>query len=414
MNDEPLPPSDEVENDPNLEDVMRTLRAWPEAAAPDLAPVILSRIQARRHRYRQSIALLALIGVSAGIVMWNRHPVARGTSLHSASSEVPTPRVEPLITAAQPVPPTAFSAPESTPIDQARTWLVRNQEVHGGWVVEPTNAAVSRYDVGVTALSMLALMSGDTSTFPLQALDRAAGFLVNQQRSDGLYGPPITGSLYNQALACLALLRHRAFAEPSARVDASLRAGLNLLADSQHPDGGWTYLRARGAPNSSLTTWVLLALHEATAQGFADYTEASQRAWNWMESTVDESGRAGYRRPGDHPHGPEALTAAVAFCLMERDTRTDPLLVRMIETIRRDLHEAADEQIDYYRMFFQAAALNKAPPSEIDARVITTQLRALQQAHGDEAGSWPPLDRWSSAGGRVYSTALAVLALRDS
>ena len=35
------------------------------------------------------------------------------------------------------------------------------------------------------------------------------------------------------------------------------------------------------------------------------------------------------------------------------------------------------------------------------------------QVHGEtcERGSWPPSDQWSSRGGRIYCTALAVLTL---
>ena len=36
-----------------------------------------------------------------------------------------------------------------------------------------------------------------------------------------------------------------------------------------------------------------------------------------------------------------------------------------------------------------------------------------QRADGDLFGSWDPVDPWSYAGGRVYATALATLALES-
>jgi hypothetical protein len=45
-----------------------------------------------------------------------------------------------------------------------------------------------------------------------------------------------------------------------------------------------------------------------------------------------------------------------------------------------------------------------------------TSIRKIlleKQIHqGEDSGSWAPIDRWSAVGGRLYSTAMASLALR--
>lgn len=268
--------------------------------------------------------------------------------------------------------------------------------------------AAANYVVGTSALALLALISDPTDSS--DAITRGLEFLALQQDAQGLFGPAITGSLYNHALACLALIRARDVVATTPRAHAALQKGLELLVRSQRPEGGWTYLRSRGSPNSSLTVWAVQALMEATERGIADYAVEVERGLVWLEQTVDAEGRAGYRRGGDHPHGSETLTAAAALCFIERGTDTDPRLARMLENIRRDVGNASTS-IDLYRAFFQAAALRADPAPDDELPLLTARLRAAQEMDGEEAGSWPPLDRWSTAGGRVYSTALALLAL---
>jgi len=43
---------------------------------------------------------------------------------------------------------------------------------------------------------------------------------------------------------------------------------------------------------------------------------------------------------------------------------------------------------------------------------IGGRLASLQNARGPAAGSWDANDAWGGVGGRVYSTAMAALALK--
>jgi hypothetical protein len=410
MNLNPARDSDRPEQDPAFREVVETLRAWPDAPAPDLAPAVLARIRARR-RLPLALAAALIAPLGATLVMTAREKSAAGASLVSASDVFFAEAVDPAV---NPVGGEQVRAIESAPeedvsLERARAWLISRQDADGGWTMGRAGAAAN-YTVGTTALALLALLGDEPDNAMRESLARGAAFLASRQDSEGLFGPPITGSLYNHTLACLALLRLRDVGATHPDVDRALRDGLALIARSQRPEGGWTYLRSRGAPNSSLSVWALRVLMEARERGVADYTAELERGLAWLERTVDADGRAGYRRAGDHPHGSETLTAAVAFCLLERRSHSHPQLARMIENIRRDIGDAY-APLDLYRIFFQAAALRADPRPDAALRALAARLRAVQETHGDDAGSWPPLDRWSAAGGRVYSTALALLAL---
>jgi len=70
---------------------------------------------------------------------------------------------------------------------------------------------------------------------------------------------------------------------------------------------------------------------------------------------------------------------------------------------------------DYYRAYFVVQALDQAPGPEAAqlAAHIRQRVRNRQNTAGPAAGSWSPDDRWGSAGGRVYATAVSLLALND-
>ncbi len=129
---------------------------------------------------------------------------------------------------------------------------------------------------------------------------------------------------------------------------------------------------------------------------------------------IDERGRASYRKPGEFPYGHQGLTSMGALCVLLADPAMDfPAAGR-----NRLLDEAARscllrESADLYRDYFLSHAA--AFPRGIAPGWIEGCRRALagsQVDRGSDQGSWAPSDAWASAGGRVYSTAMAALILQ--
>lgn len=398
--DRPTPPT---EPDTDHAPVLAVLRGWPDAPAPDLADRVLATVR-RRLRVRIAAVAAGLLALAGATVVLR---LPRPELVRSASTDFPEHAPTPAPPAESEPPPDAGTGESTDPaLAHARDWLVRVQDDDGGWAMGRTGAGAN-YAVGTSALAVLALLEHDDPA-SRAAAERGVDFLLASQSSRGLFGPPITGSLYNHVLATYALLRA---AREDNRATAALDAAIALLVETQGPQGGWTYLRAAGDPNSSLTAWALLVLAEARAAGHAGLDTSIRDATRWIAGTVDAEGRAGYRRPGDHPHGSETLTAAVAWSLMRSGDRPSVPVGRMLDHVRQDATDAPGE-MDLYRAFLQAAALRAEDGNGAGIGPLATRLRSLQEPAGSDAGSWPPLDRWSSAGGRVYSTALAMLTLR--
>ncbi len=114
--------------------------------------------------------------------------------------------------------------------------LLATQRSDGAWSSDPRNAR-PRYDVGVTALALLALMHGEPSPLDgphAHAIRSGMAFLLRKQGIDGRFGEGFSGSGFTQYLAGMAV--KTAAQLPRADSDwqaASIRSEL-LLPPREH------------------------------------------------------------------------------------------------------------------------------------------------------------------------------------
>ena len=298
--------------------------------------------------------------------------------------------------------------------EQAVDWLRHAQEPDGRWDTARWGAQ-KMYGPGITALALLALLneSATPSDTPSDdTVEKGLRYLVSIQAPDGRFGTLCSGTPYNQGLATLALLEADA-QQPRPEWKEALRLALGYIVNTQQPGGGWGYPReAPDRSNSSITVWQVQALIRARQLGHTDLREHIEKGLAWLSKLTDPEGRVGYSRARDFPYGHETLTAAGALCMLKADA--DDAL-RHPERVQA-LHNAAQQngRIDYYRYYFltRALAAEGREPSLQLLSDLQTQLTQAQNREGEHSGSWEPGDRWSSAGGRVYTTAMAVLSLK--
>lgn len=300
-------------------------------------------------------------------------------------------------------------------LEKARTWLLDNQLPDGSWDVEKWGAQ-GRYRVGVSALALLALAETTNWTERpdlRRAIERGAKYLVSQQTPEGFFGPYGDCTPYNHTFATLALLRVREWWGTGA-YDPNLGRALEYIRRSQRPEGSWGYPRegTRQPGNASITLWYVTVLQSAEQLGWREVRENVDRAFHWLRTTTDERGRVGYRRPYDFPWGFESLTAAALAC-----AATDPTGRRVLPLVQmREVVSSCRSEFsrDYYQAFLLARAFRALEQSQESQtfRERLQQLSLKQVRDGEWAGSFHPDDLWSSVGGRVYSTAMALLALQ--
>jgi len=309
-------------------------------------------------------------------------------------------------------------------VDLAVDWLARAQEPSGGWSAARWSGQ-PLYDVGITGLAALALLDGipeaatpsaGKDTGPGPALERASSYLVKEQAADGRFGPEFGGTLYNHGIATVALLELFGRTREG-RLRGPIDDAILYLRRTQSTQGGWGYLGSSAdEPNTALTCWPLQALLLARALGWSGLDEAIGSGFKHLARVSDQSGRLGYRRPGDFLYGWETLSAMGAYCaLLNRDASLFPpnLRNRLLDGVVR-ARAATRSGRDLYRDFFVSSAL-EALPRERGGHWPEEASRALaahQVQQGANRGSWEPEDPWSTVGGRIYSTATAMLILQ--
>ncbi len=383
----------------------------PAQPVRDLAPEILARLpdaEAGWHRrtfwFRAAALLLATAGLGAAL-LWHQ---LRQSAFDLAATVPPAViNHEPSTLASVPMDRTAAVA-------NALAWLERTQEADGHWDTARWGAQ-RMYSVGLTSLALLALSAEGPAVSPPQrsAIARGVDWLLAQQDARGQLGPDGSAAMYNHSLATLALLEGGALTTSAAH-RAACRRALAHITGAQRASGGWGYSRgAADNVNTSITVWQLQALLRAEALGFAEVRPYLTRGLAWLGDRIGAEGRVGYRRADDFPNGAETLTAAGALCLLRStDGAHDPRVARMLAWVRGTAEQPATA--DYYRCYFVSAALASAAGAADPAlEKMRGAVLARQMRDGAEAGSWTPGDRWGRAGGRIYATAMAVLALQS-
>lgn len=380
--------------------VLDRLHAQPSASVShDLAPELLARIAA--DEARRPILVTGwptLLKVAAALVL-----VLGGAALcwhvRSRGSEGAAPQAS------------------ASPTAQAVAWLCRTQEPDGSW--STTRWGGSRnYEVALTGLSLLSLLEaeGPAASERTAAADRAVHYLCGRQNERGEFGAAFDGAPYNQGMATLALLRaYRA--HPDATLRHALDGALGTIAARQLRDGGWGYIGEQTpTANLSITLWQVEALRLAAALGWDSARVPAARGLRWIAAVAADDGSFGYRQSGDFPEGARTLTAMGAMSLLDvAEGNLVPAARRAAIQARVQRLSAANQpDLDYYGRYFLSAALKRMAGDDARRQLDTMQhaLAAMQVSQGAERGSWNADDRWSTAGGRVYATALASLSLR--
>ena len=333
-------------------------------------------------------------------------------------------------------------------VDLGLRWLVAHQSAEGHWSSggfsancgmlgseKCDGAGEVNHDVGVTGLALLALLGDGNTTrrgHYRDAVSRGVGWLIRQQDpKNGLIGKRRGHSfIYNHAVASLALCEAACFSDSQALRDAVTDA-LGFVSRARNPDGGWRYdYPPTGENDTSVTAWMVQVLVTAQWAGLpvssADLAGATKLI---LALTHAETGRVGYDTPGtyssrisglnDHfdPEWGEALTAAGYFCRRLTGEAPDAAhmakYVDLIAAKPPDRHGSGLGTDTYYWYYgTHAMRLHGGRSTWLPWReALKEALVDHQRQDQDTRGSWDPEDVWAFAGGRIYSTALSVLAL---
>jgi hypothetical protein len=345
------------------------------------------------------------------------------------------------------------------------------------------DAYTDRFDVGLTSLSLLAFLGAgfghnakqyvvDTYKAKKHELGKdvvlkGLKWLVARQNPDGSFSSPGHRSLYNEALAALALSEAYGFTLNRAWKEPAQKA-INFLCAAQKdsPKGagkwGWRYdtpadIQEKRADyanekdfqgelhdaDTSVTGWMVMALKSAHASGLEVPKESEEGAVNFVKwaSRQDglvgylEAGSAGLPIQGEHDaqfkyHGPSMASVAMCVRVFLEQNIDDPYLKLSAEQIVKELPNAdADPKdkskslVDYYYWYYGSLALNQLDGPDSPKRTnkywgpwnkaMQDTLLSLQSKEDKQCstGGFLKPDRWSYTIGPIYTTAINILTL---
>lgn len=267
------------------------------------------------------------------------------------------------------------NAPSQT-VNRALDWFCKVQEADGSWDAAKWGG-FNQFKVALSALPTLALACLDSQAPErVAAIEHAAAWLQKQQSAPGVFGPSFIGAPYNQSIATLALL-HVYQVRPECVSKPMLDAALGIIISRQCASGGWGYLRSPFA-DRSITEWHIETLRLASELGWASAAEPLKRAELWLKANPSGSAPEPLDSPSELIGNTGGMDFQRAYLLSEKNRRfRDFQARRQMEGLRKLL------------------------------------VRSQEMA-GQESGSWAPIDRWGRAGGRLYSTAMASLAIGEA
>jgi hypothetical protein len=304
----------------------------------------------------------------------------------------------------------------------ALRWLKKAQEPDGRWNCRKWGGSTNA-DAGVTGLALLAFLGyGCTDKQPREFADtvrKAMGWLVNRQvAKDGKNEGWFRERMYSQGICTMALCEASAMMPRQRKIKAAAQRGLDYILRNQPAHGAYGYTGP--GDDVSVTGFQIQAIKSAYIADLKVPKEARERTERFLDICMAKNYSTPYRikprmkvQPGS---GKTTMTAAsLTGRLFMGHRRTDPDCEGQAKFLtHNDRHLAAAKGRCFYEIYYYSLSMfNMGGKYWKDwNKAFNGPLRAKQEMKGPEKGSWPPKGaRYGGHGGRVYTTAMACLAL---
>lgn len=326
-------------------------------------------------------------------------------------------------------------------------WLAAHQHPDGHWSLKnywqtsrdcdchsEFEKDVDDYDTAATAFGVLPFLGiGITHNRgpekPVELIEyrkkvfSAIAFLSSHQvrGSDEKKAGNLGGNMYCHALGTMALCEAYGLSGDE-RLKVPAQLAIRYLAESQHKEGGWRYSPGQ-AGDMSATAWVFLAIRSGQLAGLPIGSGPLRRAERFVDSCAvgpeqAKLSRYAYQPPTPETKQPEKLSLSAAGLLTRQylgwPKDNSDLLAGCRYLAAHLPPESGDQLGQIYYYHYATQVLHHMEGSEFDLwnHRMREHLIRTQEKEGHKAGSWNPEGSdWGNRGGRIYSTAMALLTL---
>lgn len=224
--------------------------------------------------------------------------------------------------------------------------------------------------------------------------------------NSGLLIDPRNGNMYSHGIATLALCEAYAMSRDERLVGPAQEA-VNFIVNAQHEQGGWRY--EPGEPGDlSVTGWQITALKSGLHGKLKIPRDVWYRASDFLDSVQEDRGAAyGYQQPTNKKRSMSVVGLFARMMLgWPHDHRP------LIKGVAHIANQAPHQNHMYFNYYATQVLRHHGGTGwkRWNPR-MRDYLVKRQATQGHETGSWYINENWSTQGGRLYTTTMAILTL---
>jgi hypothetical protein len=305
-------------------------------------------------------------------------------------------------------------------VENGLQWIISHQQKDGGWRFfhhdgecdgRCPNQGRRESTTAATGLALMSLLGAgythETGPYKEQVA-KGLKYLLKRMRFTPHGGILAEGEqrMYSQAIATIALAEAFTMTSDTDLMDP-VDAARRFIVNAQHTKGGWRYEPAQPG-DLSVTGWQIMALKSCEMAGFPTKPEVWQKAEAFVNSLSSSSGQYGYQHPD---RGTPTTTAVGLLSQMYLGMHKEH---GNLELGCQYLDDRGPSKSDVYFNYYATQVMHH---QQTDAwKSWNRQMRdylIMTQEKGDQhvAGSWYFEDQHGRVGGRLYTTAMAVMIL---
>lgn len=316
-------------------------------------------------------------------------------------------------------------------VERGLLWIVKHQHANGSWRLQHNvdqcngqcrNQGRIESPTAATGLALMALLGAGYThqAGPYQSEVRdGLTFLIGQMRKDGNLALQSGGKagMYSQAIATIALSEAYAMTQDPALAQPVELAQKFICKAQNEYNYSWGY--SPGQPGDlTITGWQIAALKSCKMARVEVDPVVWSNAGAFVNSTTDSSGFFGYKRPPEkNRRGRQReynVATTTAIGILNQMYMGAPLESDRFDEATAYLFENGVSKSDVYFNFYATQVFrHRGGPQwkQWNPQVRDFLIDSQDQSSTHARGSWFFPDKHAKAGGRLYTTAMAVMTL---
>jgi hypothetical protein len=306
-------------------------------------------------------------------------------------------------------------------VEAGLRWIVEHQNRYdGGWSFQQQckqcrHDGRSQSDNAATGLSLMALLGAGYThrAGPYQeSVQNGLDVLLRyQDRRKSEFGGPFVdvsaAGMYTHAICTIAIADAYAMTKDP-KLEEPLRLAHQYILNAQHSEGGWRY-RPNSRGDMLVTGWQVMALKSLQRCGIETPADVYDATIAFVES-LQQSNGSEYRYYFTEARSSNVATAVGLLNQMYLQWPKDH---PSLDFGANNLIDRRVSKDDIYFNFYTTLLLHHLQHDgwEYWNEAVRERLIKTQAKRGHETGSWHFKHKHGDVGGRLYTTAMAVMTL---